>query len=332
MRRFDQRQGFLVSAAIHLTLLMILIAHPPVARRTPEVDPATLEKKDLVFLPPASVIRQLAPKPIPAVPTPPAPRPAAPQATPPPQDNRKDRISVGGPSALQAKGPMVLQRDTDLTKTAKGRPDAMPAPPQAPAPLPPPPPAGSAAARSAGGVEERAGREGLRLPTGLFGGSAPAGDEGQRGRLAGPTPEGTALERSVASAIDQVTRHLQSDSQLGIPTGTGRDVSGLHFDPQGADFTLWVQRFKDEVYRNWIPPESVRWGAARGHVDFEFTVARDGSVLQIRLLKSSGTQSLDRAAQYALSSSRYLPLPDDYRPSQVTMQVTFIYNEAPTGS
>ena len=53
MRRFDQRQGFLVSAAIHLTLLMILIAHPPVARRTPdEIDPATLEKKDLVFLPP----------------------------------------------------------------------------------------------------------------------------------------------------------------------------------------------------------------------------------------------------------------------------------------
>jgi len=33
-----------------------------------------------------------------------------------------------------------------------------------------------------------------------------------------------------------------------------------------------------------------------------------------------------------LSSSRYLPLPDDYRPPQVTMQVTFIYNEAPQGS
>jgi TonB family protein len=331
VRRFDQRQGFLVSAAIHLTLLMILIAHPPVARRTPEVDPATLEKKDLVFLPPASVIRQLAPKRIPAAPTQPAPHPAAPQPTPPPQDNRKDRISVGGPSALQAKGPMVLQRDTDLTKTAKGRPDAMPASPPAPAAVPTPPPPGSAAARTSGSVEERTGREGLRLPPGLFGQSAPAGDEGQRGRLAGPTPGGTALDRSVASAIDQVTRHLQSDSQLGIPTGTGRDVSGLHFDPQGADFTLWVQRFKDEVYRNWLVPQAVMLGF-RGHVDFEFTVTRDGSVLQIRLLKSSGTPSLDRAAQYALSSSRYLPLPDDYRPARITMQVTFYYNEAPAGS
>jgi TonB family protein len=259
----------------------------------------------------------------------PAPTPAP---TPPP--GGKDRISVGGPSALQAKGPMVLQRDTDITKTAKGRPDALPAPqqPQPPAAQPPPPPPGPDSARTAGGRDERAGREGLRVPPGLLGRSAPAGDDGQRGRLAGPTPGGSALDRSVASAVDSVARRLQSDSRLGIPTGTGRDVSGLHFDPQGADFTLWIQRFKDEVYRNWIVPQSFLWGAARGHVDFEFTVARNGSVLQIRMLKSSGTPSLDRAAQNALSSSLYLPLPDDYRPPQVTMQVTFVYGEGPQGS
>jgi TonB family protein len=226
---------------------------------------------------------------------------------------------------------MLLQRDTDLTKTAKGRPDGLPAPPPAAA-QPAPPPAVAAGGRPAAGAEERAGREGLRLPPGMLGRSQPAGDEGQRGRLAGPTPAGSSLDRSVAAAVDSVARRLSSDSQLGIPTGTGKDISGLHFDPQGADFTLWVQRFKDEVYRNWIVPQSFLWGAARGHVDFEFTVARNGDVLQIRLLKSSGTQSLDRAAQNALSSSRYLPLPDDYRPPQVTMQVTFVYGEGPQGS
>jgi TonB family protein len=140
-----------------------------------------------------------------------------------------------------------------------------------------------------------------------------------------PTPGGSALDRSVASAVDSVARRLQSDSRLGIPTGTGQDVSGLHFDPQGADFTLWIQRFKDEVYRNWIVPKAFLWGAARGHVDFEFTVERKGSVSLLRLLKSSGSPELDDAAQKAISASRFMALPRDYKPSQATMQVTFVY-------
>ena len=97
-------------------------------------------------------------------------------------------------------------------------------------------------------------------------------------------------------------------------------MAGLYFDPQGADFTLWINRFKDEVYRNWIMPQAALFGAARGHVDFEFTVERDGTVSALRLLKSSGTASLDRAAQYALTSSRLLPLPDDYGPPRVTIR------------
>ncbi len=328
MQRFNQRQGFLVSAVIHLTLLMILVAHPPSAHRRTEIDPTTLEKKDLVFLPPGSVLRKL----VPLQPKPPAsalrpvPRPAP---TPPPSG--KDRISVGPPSELRAKGPMILRRDEDLTKVAKGMPNASPAPTRAATPAPPAPPAAAAAVRSAGGAQERAGREGLRLPPGLLG-NGTSGEEGQRGRLAGPTPGGSALDRSVASAVDQVMRRLQSDARLGIPTGTGRDLGGLYFDPQGADFTLWIQRFKDEVYRNWFPPQSFLLGAARGHVDFTFTVERDGTLSECRILKSSGTLSLDRAAESALRSSRYLPLPNDYRPPRVTMQVTFVYGEGPQGS
>ena len=330
MQRFNQRQGFLVSAVIHLTLLMVLIAHPPLGRKPQEIDPSTLERKDRVFLPPNSVLRQLIPlqrkKPM----TPNAPRPLpAPAPTPPPSG--KDRISVGPPSDLHAKGPMILRRDDDLTKVAKGTPNAAPAPPANAAPTPQPR-SGPVSARAAGGAEERAGRAGLRLPPGLLGRQASSGEEGQRGRLAGPTPGGTALDRSVASAVDQVARRLQSEARLGIPTGTGKDLGGLYFDPQGADFTLWIQRFKDEVYRNWIVPQSFLWGASRGHVDFEFTVEKNGTVSALRMLKSSGTPSLDRAAHNALSSSRYLPLPDDYAPPRVTMQVTFVYGEGPQGS
>ncbi len=129
----------------------------------------------------------------------------------------------------------------------------------------------------------------------------------------------------------QVERRIARDAQLGIPTGTGQNIYGLNFDPQGADFTRWVNHFKNEVYRNWIMPQPALLGF-KGHVDFEFTIERDGTMTGLRLVRSSGTVALDRAAQNALSSSRLLPLPDDYGPPRITMSVTFFYNEGPQGS
>ncbi|HXY41566.1 MAG TPA: energy transducer TonB [Vicinamibacteria bacterium] len=326
MRRFDQRQGFLVSAAIHLALLTMLILHPPIGRHSTSVDPATLERNPRVFLPPATVLRRLVPlAPRAAVPRPAAtPVPVVPVPTAPPQVAKKDRISVGPPSDLHAKGPMILRRDDDLTKVAKGTPQARPALP-APAPAAPTP-----APPQTARVDERPGREGLKLPPGLLG-QGVSGEEGQR-KLAGPTPTGTSLDRALEREVDQLARRQQRNAQLGIPTGTGQNLGGLYFDAQGADFTQWVQRFKDEVYRNWIVPQAALWGAARGHVDFEFTVERNGTVSSLRLLKTSGTASLDRAAQNALTSSRYLPLPADYGPPRLTIQVSFYYGESPRES
>jgi TonB family protein len=107
-----------------------------------------------------------------------------------------------------------------------------------------------------------------------------------------------------------------------------QNQAGLYFDPQGADFTSWIDTFKNEVYRNWIVPPEAQFGF-RGHVDFEFTVERDGSMSALRMLKSSGTTSLDQAAQAALTASRFMVLPKDYSSARVTMQVTFFYNESP---
>jgi TonB family protein len=70
----------------------------------------------------------------------------------------------------------------------------------------------------------------------------------------------------------------------------------------------------------------------RGHVDLAFTVERDGRLTNLKMLKSSGTSALDRAAENALLGSRLLALPSDFGPPRVTMQVTFFYNEGPQGS
>jgi len=315
-QRFNQRQGFLVSAILHLTILMMLIAHPPTPRKPDEIDPSTLERKNLVYLPPAAEIRKLLP--------PQARRPApapTPVPTPPPA-NQKNRISIGPPSDVRQK-ELILRREDDLTKVPKGeRIQATPVPtPPPPVPTPQPAPVATAQNAAPEKVDEKPGREGLKLPPGLTG-QAPSGQEGRKPTV-GP------IGPSIARAMDGMSQRAIRDSQSGIPTGKGQQMGALFFDPQGADFTLWINRFKDEVYRNWNIPEAANLGAARGHVDFEFTVERDGTMSSLRMLKSSGTNSLDRAAQFALQGSRLLPLPDDYGPPRVTMQVSFHYNDYP---
>jgi periplasmic protein TonB len=315
-QRFNQRQGFLVSAILHLTILMILISHPPTPRQADEIDPSTLERKNLVYLPPAAEIRKLLPpqarRPVPA----PAPVP-----TPPPA-SQKNRISIGPPSDVRQK-ELILRREDDLTKVPKGeRIQATPAPtPPPPVPTPQPAPVATAQNTVPEKVDEKPAREGLKLPPGLTG-QMPSGQEGRK-PLVGP------MGPSISKAVDGVTQRAMRETHSGIPTGTGQQMGALFFDPQGADFTLWINRFKDEVYRNWNIPEAANLGAARGHVDFEFTVERDGTMSSLRMLKSSGTSSLDRAAEFALRGSRLLPLPDDYSPARVTMQVSFHYNDYP---
>jgi len=212
---------------------------------------------------------------------------------------------------------MILRREDDLTAVPKG----IPSPPALTPPRPTVPPEPRAAER--GGSKAAPGAAGLRLPPGL-GRDFPSGEEGL------PASTGP-LGPSIAGAIRDLERRLEHDAQLGIPTGTGQNIGGLFFDPQGADFTRWVNHFKNEVYRNWIVPQPALLGF-RGSVQFEFRVERDGTMSDLRMLRTSGTTALDRAAQNALTGSRLLPLPADYGPPRITMQVTFFYNEGPQGS
>jgi TonB family protein len=270
-----------------------------------------------VLLPPPEVLRQILPPPSrpPQAQARPAP---APVPTPPPA-SAKDRISIGPPSTERAK-ELLLRREDDLTKTPKGTPNAVPS---APAPTTPPEPAETKTAERAG-ASPLPGREGLRLPPGI--GELPQGEEGRRAR---PGERGSSP--SIASSLRNLDKQLQTVGPSGLTTGTGQQMGPLFFDPLGADFTVWINHFKNEVYRNWIVPQPALMGF-RGHVDIEFTVERDGSLTNLRMLKSSGTPALDRAAMNALLGSRLLALPADYGPPRVTMQVTFYYNEGPRES
>jgi periplasmic protein TonB len=311
MGALNQRQGFLVSAIVHVVILSMLAARPE--KRQNAVPVAQVEPKaERVFLPPPEVLRQLAPRP-PAQPRPPVPKPPEP---PPPDAQAKSKISIGAPSTERAK-ELILRREDDLTATPKGRPDARPSPlPELSQP--------SVASVDRAGVPtpQPSSPSGFQLPPGM--GSLPTGKEAPPSGPQGSGPK-------IASSLQRLEQRLSQVGPQGIDSGTGKQMGPLFFDPEGADFTVWINHFKNEVYRNWIVPQAAALGF-RGHVDIEFTVERDGSMTGIRMLKSSGTLSLDKAAENALRGSRLLPLPRDFGPPRVTMQVTFFYNEGPRES
>jgi TonB family protein len=281
--------GIAISTILH-GLIIALVVDIAIVRAPPAPKPAAAAapSKNAVFLPPPAQVRKLLGLP---------PRPAP---TPPPKEpEARDRISIGAPSEARRR-ELEFHRDDDITKSAKGTAQGSNAPPAMEVPPTPPP---TNMVRDAGASVGEGGRlvQGPVRP----GSVPPAG------------PIHAALQRFETTAV--------SPGALGVPSGTGGQMGPLDFDPQGADFTAWVQRFINEVYRNWILPPSAVMGLI-GEVPIEFVVNRDGSVLEARILQTSGVPAYDRAARNAILASRFFPLPKDYRPDTVTMRATFIYN------
>jgi len=291
VNRKETPVAFFASVLIHLMVLVAVARWLDTPRPVPEIEPEapTPERMARVMLPPPEVWR------------PPAPPSEARRApVPKPRPEAKDRVSIGGPSDVRQKTPLELRRDEDLTRTiARGRPDAT----GGPVALPPRP--------EPGGPETAA--EIAEAPL------APTP------RPVGPPP--SSGRPSIAESLRTLDERLAARAARGLESGTVRQMgtSPLLFDDQGADFTAWTNHFKNEVYRNWIMPTSVAFGA-QGQVDLQFRVERDGRVSGLRIVRSSGTPALDRAAANALWGSRFPPLPDDFRPAQVVMDVSFFYN------
>jgi TonB family protein len=64
-----------------------------------------------------------------------------------------------------------------------------------------------------------------------------------------------------------------------------------------------------------------------GRVDIEFAIAHDGKLQDIRLFRSSGDMSLDRAAWGGITATSPFPaLPDAYKGDHLALRIHFLYN------
>jgi len=314
------RSARVLSVTVHVVVIVALIMAPrslvtpprSVARQiTPLIEPPT----ELTQKPPTKgkiskeiTIEALRARPrirIPPAP-PPTPRPAAPKNTP-----------------AQAPAPPPLPEPPHLDATRAA---------QSPRGLPVGPPTAQAAPPPQIQPEEQPKLAFEAPPT------APAPSGGQ-GRVAIPDTSVSGAIRSLAREGSQgaMTVGDISESSAGgiglgmnLPPSPGRSGSALQLlsDPMGVDFRPYLIKVLASVRRNWfaVYPESAKLGA-RGKVEIQFAISKDGSIPKLVYVMQSGSEALDRAAVAGISASNPLPpLPAEYAGNIVRLQLTFSYN------
>jgi len=151
---------------------------------------------------------------------------------------------------------------------------------------------------------------------------------------------GQAIQQSLQSAA----RGGRYPSGGGSGSGSGYGDGGGNFqnlqpnfstegpiilsDTLGVDFGPYLARIVYIVRRNWysVIPESARLGQ-KGRVGIVFEILKDGSVPQLRLVASSGSDPLDRAALAGIHASiPFPPLPEEFTGNHLVLQFIFLYN------
>ena len=315
LARWRRRALFLTSVFLHIFLILFVIYAPDILRRGKlmmgiPVTPRSSQQMTTLFLPP-DLLKSL--------------RQPPPEARP----SDKNRQAQGRSPMIDPNGlHMPYSRgNTPEPDVARGAP---PSPPPAAAPTPPP---GGPPAPPAPKPEPQT-DAGLRLddvtPQG--------GGGGGKFRMPSMTP-GQAIQQSLQAAA-RGGYHPESgaggggDSDLefnNLHPNFSTEAPTILSDTRGVDFGPYLARIVYIVRRNWISvmPESARLGE-KGRVGIVFEILKDGSVPQLRLVASSGSDPLDRAAVTGIHASiPFPPLPQEFTGNHLILQFIFLYNIVP---
>ncbi len=94
-----------------------------------------------------------------------------------------------------------------------------------------------------------------------------------------------------------------------------------HFDKN--DFDVYMYELDNKLQSNWFPPKNI----SDGQVLLSIDIAKDGSLLNVGVKKSSGNILLDDSAVTAVKESApFRPLPSTYNGPSINIQFTFDYN------
>lgn len=98
------------------------------------------------------------------------------------------------------------------------------------------------------------------------------------------------------------------------------DVSMMKFK-----YASYFKKFERRLYQVWHYPKSSAMNGEEGTVKVKFTILKDGTITNIRVVRSSGYPALDKEAVKALKTMKGVPLPESYGLKRLNVTGYFSY-------
>lgn len=236
-------------------------------------------------------------------------------ASPDPRKGSSPDPTSMGNSALRQVGGMGRMGPTPSPGRPPSPPGGAPAPPQRSGDRSPG--RGSEAKGESPMEGTRAGRLALPAPGGPSGGAPRGSSPGLP-----PQPPGEGVQ-------GQLRQMYMGAMQGGFhnPNASRLNTGAVSFDTAGWDLGPYARQVQERVQTNWRVPEAQEVLRQKGWVAIHFDVQKDGRVINLAILRSSGIPSYDQSALNALKSSDPLPpLPSEVTLPQISGTFRFFYN------
>ena len=105
------------------------------------------------------------------------------------------------------------------------------------------------------------------------------------------------------------------------------DDQPISLDTKEEKYASYFARIKHQIERVWVYPDQAARRGVSGKLSLKFRISRDGNLLEVRLVDSSGSNLLDDAAINAVKgASPYYPFPVTIERDDLSILATFIYS------
>lgn len=157
-------------------------------------------------------------------------------------------------------------------------------------------------------------------------------EEGPQEAKVSPEPHPIEVPKTPSyPGIKDLTPSLDRLTNIGKEEGeggeVGQDEETVSLESGDEKYTSYLNGVKLKIEGVWRYPEEARKSALQGRGLVSFTIERDGTVSEIKLIASSGYPILDEEIKKAIkAASPFNPMAENMRIKRLNVVATFEYN------
>ena len=143
-----------------------------------------------------------------------------------------------------------------------------------------------------------------------------------------PSPSASMRAQKTLSMLDGLNPEKYATQDPKVERGEALDNDeSIPLDTKEEKYVSYFSRIKQQIQRVWVYPAQGTKRKLSGEVTLKFEISRDGNLLSLRLINTSGFDVLDINATKAVKEAApYYPFPATISKKKLSILATFIYS------